>query len=203
MLPGYSQAEIALNEVRNLLDILRQLMITGELVAKFTYKLDEYESTLNQLQNKCENVKNIAAEATDYYEIAEEEFKQVTREATELKSYIQEKISLTNENEVETLPLSWEEIQPDTVYQTKAVMLVTFSNKQILLGKTKDRDGNHIRAIDKGEVPPQGHQGLVRSEEPGFDFKSKALGKKLSHYRFHGKMLNGILHFPGKVTNKK
>jgi hypothetical protein len=81
--------------------------------------------------------------------------------------------------------------------------LVSFSTKKILFAKTKDRDGNHLRAIDKGEVPSQRHQGMVRSKEPGFDLKSEVLGKSVSHYRFHAKILNSVLHFPGKVTNKK
>ncbi|MBW4601669.1 MAG: hypothetical protein KME29_19370 [Calothrix sp. FI2-JRJ7] len=109
----------------------------------------------------------------------------------------------TEETQTNVLPDVWEDIKPDTVYQTKSGMLVSFSKKQIFFAKTKDREANHIRAIEKGEVPPQGNQGLVRSEEPGFDFKSKALGKGTAHYRFHGKIINGVLHFPGKVTNKK
>ncbi|GET35955.1 hypothetical protein [Microseira wollei] len=202
MVQAQSEAETALKEVQNLLETQRQLIKSGKLAADFTYRLDGYENELNKLKTKWQNTKNIA-ENSEYYEIAQEEFNQVTRDAGELKSRIQEQIPSPEENKIETLPTTWANIQPDTVYQTKACMLVSFSNKQIIFATTKDRDGNHLRAIDKGEVPPQGHQGLVRSEEPGFDFKSKVLSKKVSHYRFHGKMIDGVLHFPGKVTNKK
>ncbi len=202
MLQAQGEAETVLNEVRNLLDTLRQLIETSKLTAD-TYRLDGYENELNQLKNKWENVKTIVLENADYYEIAQEEFKEVIRETSELKLRIQGETSFTEEKQVETLPTSWLEIQPETIYQIKTGMLVSFSKKQILFAKNKDRDGNHLRAIDKGEVPSQGHQGLVRSEEPGFDFKSKVLGKSVSHYRFHAKIINDVLHFPGKVTNKK
>lgn len=136
-------------------------------------------------------------------EIVKEEFKQVIKEAKQLKSIIEQQIQSLEEIQTKTLPTVWEDIQADTIYQTKSGVTVSFSKKQIFFAKTKDREGNHLKAIDKGEVPPQGDQGLIRSEEPGFDYKSKVLGKGVSHYRFHGKFMNGILHFPGKITNKK
>lgn len=60
--------------------------------------------------------------------------------------------------------------------------------------------GKHLRAINKGLVPPKGNSGLVPSEEEGYDFKSKILGKG-GDGRFHDKMMEGILHFSGKVTS--
>jgi hypothetical protein len=203
MLQAQDEAETILNEVRKLLNTLRQLIEIGKSPDDFTYRLDGYENELNQLKNKWGNVKNIVAENADYYEIAQEEFQEVIRETSELKLCIQAESSFTEDKQVENLPTSWLEIQSETIYQTKAGVVVSFSKKQILFAKNKDRDGNHLRAISKGEVPSQGHQGLVRSEEAGFDFKSKVLGKSVSHYRFHAKFINGVLHFPGKVTNKK
>lgn len=198
-----STVETVLEEVQNFLDTLRQLIVALNLAPDFTYRLDAYENELNQIQNKCENAKNIVAEIPELFEIVQEEFKQVIKEAEELKLKIEQQIQSIEQIQPEILPTVWEDIQPDTVYQTKPGILVSFSKKQIFFAKTKDREGNHLKAIDKGEVPPQGHQGLIRSEEPGFELKSKVLGKGVSHYRFHGKMINGILHFPGKITNKK
>ncbi len=41
--------------------------------------------------------------------------------------------------------------------------------------------------------------GLVPSELADYDFKSKVLGKG-GDRRFHAKILDGVLHFPGFVT---
>ena len=139
MLQAQGEAETVLNEVRNLLDTLRQLIETSKLTAD-TYRLDGYENELNQLKNKWENVKTIVVENADYYEIAQEEFKEVIRETSELKLRIQGETSFTEEKQVETLPTSWLEIQPETIYQIKTGMLVSFSKKQILFAKNKDRD---------------------------------------------------------------
>jgi hypothetical protein len=53
--------------------------------------------------------------------------------------------------------------------------------------------------IEKGQVPPRGNMGLVPSQELNFDLKSKVLGKG-GDRRFHGKFIEGVLHFPGFVT---
>lgn len=97
------------------------------------------------------------------------------------------------------LPNVWQEIQPDQVYQSSEGRLVSFSSAQIKLGILYDPIGKHLRAINKGLVPPNGSTGLVPSEEPSYDFKSKVLGKG-GDRRFHGKIVEGILHFPGKQT---
>ncbi len=105
------------------------------------------------------------------------------------------------ENEtIQTLPNSWQEIQPDTVYQTTDGRLVSFGKDQIQLGITYDQNGKHLRAIEKGRVPPKGNNGLVPSQEAGYDLKSKVLGKG-GDYRFHGIIIDGVLHFPGKITD--
>lgn len=49
-------------------------------------------------------------------------------------------------------------------------------------------------------VPPKGNTGIVPSEEAGYDFKSKILCKG-GDRRFHAKIIEGVLHFPGKQTN--
>ncbi|MBC6477714.1 MAG: hypothetical protein EBE86_033060 [Hormoscilla sp. GUM202] len=82
------------------------------------------------------------------------------------------------------LPSSWLEIQPDRVYQTSKGRLVSFSQTQIELGKKYDPQNKHLKAIEKGEVPPKGNIGLVPSKKEGYHLKSKVLGKG-GNYRFH------------------
>lgn len=41
--------------------------------------------------------------------------------------------------------------------------------------------------------------GLVASQESDYDLKSKVLGKG-GDRRFHAKFIDGILHFPGLIT---
>ena len=101
---------------------------------------------------------------------------------------------------IPTLPNSWREIQPDTVYQTADGQQVSFGKDQIQLGITYDQDGKHLRAIEKGRVPPKGNNGLAPSQEAGYDLKSKVLGKG-GERRFHGKFIDGVLRFPGKITD--
>ncbi len=100
---------------------------------------------------------------------------------------------------MEALPNSWIDIQPDIVYQTTNRLLVSSSQEQIKLGIKYDQNGKHLKAIEKGEVPPRANVGLVSSQEEGYDLKSKVLGKG-GDRRFHGKFIDGVLHFPGLVT---
>lgn len=103
------------------------------------------------------------------------------------------------ESEVPELPHRWQEIQADETYRSAEGRLVSFSSAQVQLGILYDALGKHLRAIDKGLVPPKGNSGLVPSEEVEFDLKSKILGKG-GDRRFHGKIVEGILYFPGKMT---
>jgi hypothetical protein len=57
----------------------------------------------------------------------------------------------------------------------------------------------HLKAIEKGKVPPRGGVGLVDSQEEGYDLKSKILGKG-GDRRFHAMFMNEVLHFPGLTT---
>jgi hypothetical protein len=100
---------------------------------------------------------------------------------------------------MKTLYNNWAEIQPDTIYQTTSGQLVSFSKEQIQLGIRYDRNGKHLKAIEKGIVAPRGSIGLVPSEIEGYDFKSKVLGKK-GDRRFHAKIIDRVLYFPGFVT---
>ncbi|MBE9144940.1 hypothetical protein IQ236_17190 [Planktothrix mougeotii LEGE 06226] len=100
---------------------------------------------------------------------------------------------------METLPNSWAEIQPNIIYQTANGQLVSFSIDQIQLGLKYDQNNKHLKAIERGIVSPRGNMGLVVSEVEGFDFKSKVLGKG-GDRRFHARIINGVLHFPGLVT---
>jgi hypothetical protein len=100
---------------------------------------------------------------------------------------------------MEALPNDWSDIQPDTVYQTTDSLLVSFANEQIKLGVKYDQKGKHLKAIEKGEVPARGNIGLVASQEEGYDLKSKVLGKG-GDRRFHAKLIDGVLYFPGLAT---
>ncbi|BAY25419.1 hypothetical protein NIES2100_52250 [Calothrix sp. NIES-2100] len=100
---------------------------------------------------------------------------------------------------MEALPDNWVDIQPDNVYLSSNGLLVSFADEQIKLGLKYDQNGKHLKAIEKGQVPPRGNVGLVTSQESGYDLKSKVLGKG-GDRRFHAKFIDGILHFPGLVT---
>ena len=92
---------------------------------------------------------------------------------------------------IQTLPNSWQEIQPDTVYQTTDGRRVSFGKDQIQLGITYDQNGKHLKAIEEGRVSPKGNNGLVPSQEADYDLKSKVLGDG-GDYRYHGKMIDVI-----------
>jgi hypothetical protein len=78
--------------------------------------------------------------------------------------------------------------------------LVSFSTKQIRLAKRYDQNNKHLKAIQNGRVTPDGSIGLVPSEEAGYDLKSKVLGEG-GDYRYQGKFIDGVLHFPGVKTS--
>lgn len=97
------------------------------------------------------------------------------------------------------LPNRWQAIETDRIYCSNEGRLVSCSQTQIQLGIQYGALGKHLRAINKGLVPPKGNSGLVPSEELDYDFKSKILGKG-GDRRFHARILADILHFPGKMT---
>ncbi len=100
---------------------------------------------------------------------------------------------------MEALPNNWADIQPDLVYQTINGQLVSFGKEQIQLGVKYDSNNKHLKTIAKGQVPSRGNIGLVPSELEGYDWKTKVLGKG-GDRRFHGKIIEGVLHFPGFTT---
>ncbi|WP_293125473.1 hypothetical protein [Okeania sp. SIO1I7] len=65
---------------------------------------------------------------------------------------------------MEPLPNNWADIQPDKIYQITNSQLVSFSKEQIQLGIKYDQNNKHLKAIEKGIVPPRGNIGLVASE---------------------------------------
>ncbi len=101
--------------------------------------------------------------------------------------------------ELEPLPKSWSDIQSGTIYKATNDLQVSFSEEQIKIGIKYDQNGKHLKAIEKGQVSPRGSNGLVPSQEEDYDLKSKVLGKG-GDRRFHGKFIDGVLHFPGLVT---
>jgi len=92
-------------------------------------------------------------------------------------------------------PGVWQDLEPDVVY-TIGRFRVAFS-KDVLktLAKTDPR-GKHYKAIEKGPIAPRGQaNGLVRSEEPGYRWKTKVLGKG-GAMRVHGRYLEEeVLYF--------
>ena len=100
---------------------------------------------------------------------------------------------------MEPLPNSWADIQPDTIYQATNGLLVSFSQTQIQLGIKYDQNNKHLKAIEKGIVAPRGNIGLVPSEVEDYELKSKVLGKG-GDRRFYGKIIDGVLYFPGFIT---
>ena len=72
---------------------------------------------------------------------------------------------------METLSNNWAEIQPDKIYQTTNDRLVSFSKEQIQLGIKYDQNNKHLKPIEKG-----------------------------GDRRFHGIIIDGVLHFPGLAT---
>lgn len=101
--------------------------------------------------------------------------------------------------DIPKLPDRWQAIVADVAYCSTEGRLVSFSKTQIELGILYDTLGKHLKAINKGLVPSKGSNGLVPSEESEYDFKSKVLGKG-GDRRFHAKIIEAILHFPGKMT---
>ena len=97
------------------------------------------------------------------------------------------------------LPDRWKEVQADHLYSSAEPRLLSFSATQIQLGILYDSPGKHLKAINKGLVAAQGSMGLVPSEVPEYDLKSKILGKG-GDRRFHAKIEDEILYFPGKMT---
>jgi hypothetical protein len=100
---------------------------------------------------------------------------------------------------MDALPNDWSDIQPDTIYQSNAGLLVSFTEEQIKLGVRYDQKGKHLKAIEKGEVSPRGSIGLVPSQEDDYDLKTKVLGKG-GNRRFHARFIDSVLHFPGLDT---
>jgi hypothetical protein len=77
--------------------------------------------------------------------------------------------------------------------------LKLFSISFNILGVKYDRNGKHLKAIEKGKVPPRGGMGLIDSQEEGCDLKSKVLGKG-GDRRFHAMLVSEVLHLPDCTT---
>jgi hypothetical protein len=97
------------------------------------------------------------------------------------------------------LPDRWQDIRSEVVYCSIELRLIAFSATQIQMGTLYDPVGKHLKAINKGIVPVRGNIGLVPSEVADYDLKSKILGKGGGR-RFHGRMVEAVLYFPGKMT---
>ncbi|MHC5745538.1 MAG: hypothetical protein ACYTXT_27265 [Nostoc sp.] len=58
---------------------------------------------------------------------------------------------------MEALPNNCEDIQPNTVYFSTSRLLVSFASEQIKFALKYDQNGKHLKAIEKGQVPPRGN----------------------------------------------
>ncbi|MCC5659031.1 DUF4157 domain-containing protein [Nostoc sp. XA010] len=190
-----AESRATIKEVEKLLnDKENTEKLSGEDKGSF----GEQQRQLEKARNEADESANGAKGDPDLEGLALEEFERINKKAKELESDIQKK--LKESNQTINLPSSWGEIKPDTVFQTADGRKVSFGKEQIQLGERFDSQGKHLRAIEKGQVPPRGNNGLVPSEEPGFDLKSKVLGQG-GDQRFHGKSQDGVLNFPGKMTD--
>ena len=99
------------------------------------------------------------------------------------------------------LPSSWRDITQKVIYQTQDGRLVKFGKRQIKVAKRIDHQNAHLEAIEKGRVASKHEEGLVPSQESGFELKSKVMGRYASHHRFHAYYDGNVLFFPGKHTN--
>jgi hypothetical protein len=97
------------------------------------------------------------------------------------------------------LPDRWQAIQAGVVYYSNEPRLISFGTNQIQMGTLYDPAGKHLKAINKGIVSSKGSIGLVPSELSDYDLKSKILGKG-GDRRFHGRIVEAVLYFPGKMT---
>jgi hypothetical protein len=107
------------------------------------------------------------------------------------------------EGETRHLPTSWRDVESEVVYLTAAGLRVCFGKKQIKLAKRYDFRNKHLVAIENGKVASKGEDGLVPSQESGYELKSKALSSGTGHHRFHAYYEGDVLYFPGKHTNDK
>lgn len=99
------------------------------------------------------------------------------------------------------LPASWRDIEREVTYQTQDGRLVKFGKRQIKIAKRIDHQNAHLEVIEKGRVASKHEEGLVPSQESGFELKSKVMGRGASHHRFHAYYDGDVLYFPGKHTN--
>lgn len=72
--------------------------------------------------------------------------------------------------------MTWDDIVADIVYRIGEYE-VAFSQSVLRRMRRYDPQTKHLKAIEKGSVGPKGQTGLVPSEEPGYDLKTKVLGK--------------------------
>ena len=88
----------------------------------------------------------------------------------------------------------WQDLEPDIPYQIGDTW-IAFSKDVLTLLDRVDRQGKHLRAIEKGRVAPRGQSGLVPSEVRGYTLKTKVLGRG-GAVRAHGRYLaDGTLYF--------
>lgn len=88
----------------------------------------------------------------------------------------------------------WQNLEPDVPYligDTRGAF-----SKNVLRSLCRfDAHGKHLKAIEKGRVPPHGQNGMVPSEIQGYELKTKVLGQG-GAMRVHGRRLTeGILYF--------
>ena len=88
----------------------------------------------------------------------------------------------------------WQDLAPDELYLIGDTQ-VAFSKDVLYTLRRIDRQGKHLRAIEKGRIAPRGQKGLVSSEMRSYTLKTKVMGQG-GAVRVHGRHLeDGTLYF--------
>lgn len=168
-------------------------------------KLPEKDSTKKSMLVRVDDLSNRVEFWQNYLKSIQEELKtwdeEVDRIEIQLSGLEKGLVAKSEEDQPEhpNLPSRWRDIEPEVTYQTQDERKIRFSKQQINLGKKFDKRAKHLKAIEIGNVPPDGRAGIVPSEIKGFDKKTKVKGKG-GDYRFQARYEQDVLYFPGLRT---
>ena len=184
---------------------ITELTTRSHYVFKQASNLGEKEPTKKSILVRVDDLSNRVEFWQNYLESIREELRTWDEEVDQVEDQLSrlEKALATKVDEPDhpRLPTSWRDIEREVIYQTQDGRLVKFGKRQIKVAKRIDHQNGHLEAIEKGRVAPKHEEGLVPSQEPGFELKSKVMGRGASHHRFHAYYDGHVLFFPGKHTN--
>ena len=174
-------------------------------VFKQASSLGEKDPTKKSMLVRVDDLENRVDFWQNYLESIRQELKtwdeEVDRIESQLSGLEEALAAKVDEPDHPRLPTSWRNIEREVIYQTQDGRLVKFGKRQIKVAKRIDHQNAHLEAIEKGRVASKHEEGLVPSQESGFELKSKAMGRGASHHRFHAFYDGNVLFFPGKHTN--